>query len=184
MNLTKTAITTVSVLLVIFIAGCRKVDNVVYSRIVCFDRNGWDPMVTPAFNPWPGDSTDAVDNPMNVDIVARYSKKCAIESLPLAVETEDETGQLGQDTIILNLKEGKTDPFGITESKYRLLERYQLRPGFSILLTSLIDREDTEGLLSIGVMMTDGAPSILDQIAKYKFFNYIRQTEDNMSAPE
>lgn len=154
MKLKSGAIATISLILLGIAAGCRQVDNVVYSDFVCFDRNGWDPAHSEVFYPWPGDSALADIWKMDVKIVARHSLRCDIESLPLLVETEDENGSIASDTILIDLTKPKENAMGIAESSAIISKGYKPQPGYNVILTSLLNQEDTKGILSVGVVMS------------------------------
>lgn len=153
------------VILLLLTAGCRHVDRVVYSSFADLPSNGWDPLFTPVFHPWPVDSVMSSADRYDVELVVRRSDACRLRSLPVVVEMADSSGRVTADTVVIPLRDEKSAPAPLPMIKSSRLSRligecrdtiardFHPAPGWNITLYNLLNQTETRGILSIGVVM-------------------------------
>lgn len=145
------------IMLLLDISGCREVNGVLYSKFYNIPAEGWDPVKTIGYDPWPSDSAKAV-GAFDYYACVRYSAKTPMPPLRLVATCEDESGTLATDTITLTLFDAKGNPtgrgqYGIYEISVPIMADFKLRPGFGADLRSLTPKDDTRGLLSVGTSL-------------------------------
>jgi gliding motility-associated lipoprotein GldH len=145
------------IMLLLALSACREVNGVLYSKFYDIPAEGWDPVKTIGYDPWPADSAMAVGD-FDFYACVRYSGKKTIPPLRCVVTCEDESGTLAADTITLTLFDAKGEPtgrgrYGIYEISVPIMTGFKLAPGFGADIRSLTPIDDTKGLLSVGTSL-------------------------------
>lgn len=154
-----------AVLSALAVCSCGNTDRPLrpsYSHFERIPTDGWDPTDIIQFEPWPLDSTETANNVYRMDLVLRYSARNSLESLPLALTIEDGNGETITDTIVIgNGPAGVRKPtwhertqYGVREVTAGLQEHVRLSDGYAVSISPLIERNNTVGLLNVGLMLT------------------------------
>lgn len=153
------------VILLLLTTGCRHVDRVVYASFADIPAEGWDPLFTPVFNPWPVDSIMTPTDRYDVELVVRCTSTCQPESLPVVVEQSDSSGRVTADTLFIPLQKDLSSraPLPmirssrlstlIKECSDTIARDFHPAPGWNVTLYNLLNQKETKGILSIGVVM-------------------------------
>jgi len=146
-------------LLAPLIMSCTQSENVAYSHFEQIGPEGWDPLDMLVFEPWPTDSAAATATTYRMDMVLRHSSRFHIQDIPLAVMTEDGEGTVWTDTIIISTASAsKTKTkvrYGVCETRLTLDSALRLNDGYAVTLSPIAEREQTKGLLNVGLILTD-----------------------------
>lgn len=139
-------------------SGCRRVDNVVWSKYAPLPTEGWDPINVIPFFPWPEDSIADPADRYSLIVSVRYPATRTFAPLHLAVMQEDESGWSASDTVTMQLLPPPNTPtgrgtYGVYESVDTLARNIALRPGYCVEIQTLSVPERTAGLLDIGLIL-------------------------------
>lgn len=139
-------------------AGCRRVDNVVWSRYTSIPSEGWDPVNVIPFFPWPEDSINNPNDRYSLILSARFSSRNKVSTLHLVVHQEDEGGDIKSDTLSLRLAPPADSPVGkgayaVYETVDTLERGIAIRPGYCVELQSLSAPENSRGIMDIGLIL-------------------------------
>lgn len=141
-------------------AGCRRVDNMSYSEAEQFGADGWDPIRIVEFHPWPGDSVVGPNERFDLTLTLRYNADKAQYEIPILLHQEDDHGAISTDTLRLRLRDIHGNPRGrkslaLYEVNDTVRRGFKLTPGYIVELRNLSDRENTVGVLDVGLTLTD-----------------------------
>ncbi|MDE7442495.1 MAG: gliding motility lipoprotein GldH [Muribaculaceae bacterium] len=142
----------------LFFSGCRRVDNVVWSKYAPLPTEGWDPINVIPFFPWPEDSIANPADRYSLVVSVRFPATKTFAPLHLAIMQEDESGWSASDTVTINLLPPSNTPtgrgtYGVYEAVDTLTRGITLRPGYCVELQTLSVPERTQGLLDIGLIL-------------------------------
>lgn len=145
-------------LVAIAMCGCRRVNNVVWSKYTPVPEEGWDPINVIPFFPWPEDSITSPDEKYSLLLSVRFSSLETPTTLHLAVNQEDDNGKHISDTISLPLlppRERITGrgAYGMFETVDTIIQGISLQPGYCVELQSLSATENTIGIKDIGLVL-------------------------------
>ncbi len=143
----------------VLLLGCRRVDNVVWSKYASIPEEGWDPVNVIPFFPWPEDSLNNPSDSYSLLLSVRYSILSKPATLHLAVNQENDEGFMKSDTVAVMLTEPKDSPmgkgsYGVYETVDTLFTGIVLRPGYCVELQSLSVPENTRGIMDIGLILS------------------------------
>lgn len=149
--------------ILLLISGCRRVDNVVYSEFVSFGEEGWNPVRTVEFMPWPLDSVHASSDRYDILVSVRFNPAEAPAALPLLVRQEDNEGNTVTDTLRIPLRDGDGDPLGrrslvLYDNSVTFRKDTAITEGFALELVSLLPMEKTKGIKDLGIQLIDRKP--------------------------
>ncbi|MDE5870117.1 MAG: hypothetical protein K2H18_07775 [Muribaculaceae bacterium] len=138
--------------------GCRRVNNVVWSKYSDLPEEGWDPINVIPFFPWPEDSLTTSDDRYSVLLSVRFSSIDTPTTLHLAVNQESDTGFIHSDTIAVPLlppveKVMGRGAYGVFETVDTIIRGVTLQPGYCVELQSLSAPENTVGIKDIGLVL-------------------------------
>lgn len=138
--------------------GCREVDNVVSVDFADIEPEGWDPLFTPEFTPHPADTLALARDRYDLWVILRYTRKCRISELPLTVEelSDDEPFMKERATVSLFDNDGTPTgdgKLGIYEKGIRIRSDIALPAEYKITVGHLLNKDDTQGILNVGVML-------------------------------
>lgn len=146
-------------LMALLSAACTDSDTVPYSHFEQVGSDGWDPLDILVFEPWPADSAAAAGSVYRMDLVMRYSSRFRTADLPLALTIEDENGIVRADTIVIKPADSKNvetrQRYGVREMRMTLDPQLRLHDGFAVTVSPLAAREQTKGMLNVGIILTD-----------------------------
>lgn len=152
----------VMVIVLIAMAGCRNVGDTLYIKYADIPAEGWNPAEPVDFNPAPAD-TSFLGSPMNLILCVRYRIHKPMAELPVLISVEDESGSIINDTV--NVRTFAPDGtaigkggMGIAEISDTLLRGYILGRDLSVRTASLVAPKLSEGLLNIGIKLTQYEP--------------------------
>lgn len=155
----------------LLVTSCRQSGGVDYSHFEQIGSEGWDPLDQLVFEPWPMDSVLVPGRTYRMRLVFRYSTLAKVPDLPLAVTVEDENGVMRSDTIVINhdgdSSVARKTKYGVREFGITLDPSVALRDGYAVTLSPLASREQTQGLLNVGIILTRGADSITDPVSSF-----------------
>lgn len=113
------------------------------------------------FNPTESDSLEVISKPHNVVIIVRYSNRCSSQNIFLDIE-EISPGRQHPDSTKLQIKlfDENGNPvgkgtYGIFEVADTLRRHSRIDDGYSISVSSPLPQKYTEGIKTIGVLVTD-----------------------------
>lgn len=144
--------------LTIILSGCREVDDVVYSEFSIIDPDGWDPVETLEFSSFPADSATFDNTLYDLRIMVRYDRSFSNRIIPLFVEQTVDGNVIERDSVSLVLYDDKGDPtgkgsLGVFE-RFTILEHdMPLKEGYSVTLSPLLNKQDSKGILNVGVSL-------------------------------
>ena len=94
-----------------------------------------------------------------MDLVMRYSSRFRTADLPVALTIEDENGIVRADTIVIRPADSKNvetrQRYGVREMRMTLDPQLRLHDGFAVTVSPLAAREQTRGMLNVGIILTD-----------------------------
>ncbi|MDE5790895.1 MAG: gliding motility lipoprotein GldH [Muribaculaceae bacterium] len=140
--------------------GCRRVNNVVWSKYASIPPEGWDPVNVIPFFPWPEDSVNNPSDRYSLLLSVRFSILSNPAPLHLAIHQEDEEGRMKSDTIMLTLSPPEETPVGkgsyvVYETVDTIDTGIPLRAGYCVELQSLSVPENTRGIMDIGLILSE-----------------------------
>lgn len=142
--------------LMILMAGCRRVDSILYSHYTDLPASGWPRYESKCFQP---DSTlEGRKTDMTLNVRARASRP--LPAIPVIVSVDDETGQAYCDTIDITMFNPDGSPmgktrYGICEKSFPIMSGFTVKKGLSICLIPLAPERFTAGMLNIGITLED-----------------------------
>ncbi len=144
---------------VIISAGCRRVEDTVYSHFQRIESSGWNPDDYITFMPWPADSAATFKERYDFILHFRYKASRKIKPFPILLTVEDDEGNFRTDTIRVELFSPSGKPLGSGERGLYLLSDTLLRnrtllPGTLVTLAPLAPQQMSRGLLDIGLSLT------------------------------
>ncbi|MDE6682053.1 MAG: gliding motility lipoprotein GldH [Muribaculaceae bacterium] len=139
--------------------GCRRVNNVVWSKYAPIPAEGWDPVNVIPFFPWPEDSLNNPSDRYSLLLSVRFSILSNPAPLHLAIHQEDDEGTVKSDTLSIKLSPPPDTPIGkgsyvVYESVDTIDTGIALRPGYCVELQSLSVPENTRGIMDIGLILS------------------------------
>lgn len=145
------------------VGGCREVDNVVYSSFSSIDADGWDPVESFEFSPFPADSATAFNYSYDVRVMVRYDRSATNRKLPLIVEQSVDDAAFRRDSVVFTLFDSEGNPsgdgsLGIYEKELLVAPGTRLSPGYKVNVYSLLNKADSKGILNVGVSLTRTTP--------------------------
>lgn len=160
---------------IILSTGCRRIDNVTYAGFEDIASDGWDPAYVLGFSPWPVDSVMAPGTTYDVNICVRYSARFRPTPLHLIVMSENGDTQTS-DTITIRLeppasKPGGRGSYGVYEVTRQIASHLALQNGYLVELRSLTAKDNTRGILNIGVQLVENGPDRSSPFRFDGFFN-------------
>lgn len=138
--------------------GCRRVNNVVWSKYAPLPEEGWDPINVIPFFPWPEDSMNAPDDRYSLLLSVRFSSTDTPSTLHLALNQECDAGMIRRDTIAVPILAPKEmamgrGAYGVFETVDTIIRDIKLQPGYCVELQSLSVPENTVGIKDIGLIL-------------------------------
>ena len=159
MSLKTSSILSILTSVALFLIGCRRVDNVVWSKYAPIPDEGWDPVNVIPFFPWPNDSVSSPSDRYSLLVSVRFSGSKCPAPLHLVVKQEDDEGNERSDTMRIDIKIPENTPTG--RGSYAVFEQTDtaataitLRPGYCVELQSLSHPANTSGILDIGLILS------------------------------
>lgn len=139
--------------------SCRRIDNVAYSEFAAFGTEGWDPVYTLDFTPWPTDSVVNPEDRFDLILTLRYSPKNASTQIPLEITEEDENGVMDTHRLTINLRNDKGKFRGsksvfLYEISDTIRRDFKIPDGYSVSINSLSPISNTLGLRNVGLTLT------------------------------
>ncbi len=140
-------------------AGCRRVDDVAWSKYTSIPSDGWDPVNVIPFFPWPEDSVTSPSESYSLLLSVRFRPGSNPGPLHLSFLQEDDSGWEKRDTLRLEIDTPATTPtgkgsYGVYETIRTIEPHIRLRPGYSVEIQSLSDPEYTKGIIDIGLILS------------------------------
>ncbi|MCM1370164.1 MAG: gliding motility lipoprotein GldH [Candidatus Amulumruptor caecigallinarius] len=138
--------------------SCGDISSVAYSHFERIGSEGWDPADILIYEPWPADSAEASAHRYDIELVVRYSSRRRIKDLPLSIVREYENGRQEADTVVLRLFDSGGSPagdghYGVYELPSKVESGLRLCEGYSVSVTPLAERNESQGILSVGLLM-------------------------------
>ncbi len=138
--------------------ACRRIDNAVYSEFAAFGSEGWDPMSTADFAPWPSDSVMNSADRFDLILTLRYSPKDATSEIPMELTEEDENGVIDVRNITMRLRDDAGNLLGnksvfLYEISDTIRRDFKIPDGYSVSIASLSPASNTLGLRNIGLTL-------------------------------
>ncbi|MDE6339142.1 MAG: hypothetical protein K2K97_05075 [Muribaculaceae bacterium] len=142
----------------IILFGCNQSNKVTYSEFVAFGSDGWDPMCTVGFSPYPMDSVVKKGDKFNLILTLRYTAKDLTQVIPLEITEEDENGVIRTERRSIRLCDKDGDPTGnkgiaLYEISDTLHSHLSLPDGYSLSIQSLSPPENTLCLRNLGITL-------------------------------
>ena len=139
--------------------GCRRVGDVVWSEFAAVGRNGWDPVMSQEFMPWPFDSVTNPSDRYTLAVCVRHTSRKPLAPLHLIAIQEWSDGKSVADTLRISLTPPPNTPsgrgaYGIYETLDTLTTDLRLTPGYSVTLRSLSPAAQTRGLTNVGLVLS------------------------------
>lgn len=147
-----------AVLALLLFTACNVGENTAYSHFEEIPVDGWDPVDILIFEPRPADSVAAMSRTYSMDLILRYSARKDIAMLPVVMTIENDSGELRCDTILLHpdsVSRGMSGriKYGVHEVTFNLDSAVRLSEGYTVSLMPLSPKENTDGLLNIGLTL-------------------------------
>ncbi|MBD5287885.1 MAG: gliding motility lipoprotein GldH [Bacteroides sp.] len=155
----------------IIFSGCRRVNNVVWSKYSSIPSEGWDPVNVIPFFPWPVDSVNNPTDRYSLMLSVRFSILSNPSPIHIAVHQEDDEGYSKSDTLTVRLSAPADTPVGkgaysVYESVDTIDTGLILRPGYSVELQSLSVPDNTKGIMDIGLILSVDANNDTETLFK------------------
>lgn len=152
-------------------AGCRRVDNVVWSKYASIPEEGWDPVNVIPFFPWPNDSITTTSDRYSLLVSVRFAPTKCPAPLHIVLRQEDDEGHERSDTMLITMRIPEVTPtgrgaYGVYEQTDTAVTGITLRPGYCVELQTLSHPANTSGLLDIGLILSleNGEESFINRI--------------------
>ena len=161
---------------VAILSGCRRVNNVVWSKYVSLPEDGWDPVNVIPFFPWPEDSIANPGDRYSLILSVRFSPINRPSKLHLVMRQDSDEGGESSDTLAVDLLPPQSTPVGrgtyaVYETVDTLLRGIDLKPGYCVELQSLSMTDNTKGIIDIGMILevdNDKESSFIERIQNFK----------------
>lgn len=142
--------------------SCGKFTPVVYSEFVNIGEEGISQNWEYTFSPVPFDSTEINNGRYDVILVVRYTANCVSKNIILDVESfSSESTQPDSARLNLSLFSDDDTPIGrgnlrvfeISDTLFRSIS-IPFRDGYVISISSPLPKEETKGIIDIGVKLS------------------------------
>lgn len=140
------------------LTSCKEVKTTAYSDFVAFGSDGWDPVATIDFSPYPADSVITPGERFDLILTLRYSPRNLAQVIPLEITEEDEEGVIATRHVSIPLCDTDGKPRGkksiaLYEVSDTIRSRFPLPDGYSISIQSLSPTENTLCLRNLGMIL-------------------------------
>ena len=142
-----------------YVPSCERPEMPVFSEFVSIPEQGIDPYAVIGFSPEESDTALILTGKHDLVMVVRYTMQCPSESLELSLE-EFSFSQEKPDSSRLELKlfNSKGRPlgkggYGVFEIRDTIHSDYAMQEGYSLSLWSMLPREATKGIKSVGLLI-------------------------------
>lgn len=140
------------------LSACTENIDTVYSHFEQISSDGWDPADELIFRP---DSLYKADRGAGLymeKLLFRFSARARIKELPVEITIENLDGPLLTDTVIVSTIEPCKDmttgvKYGVRETEITLDSALRVSDGYVVSMLPLAPREDSKGLLCVGVII-------------------------------
>ncbi len=143
-------------------AGCREVNGTLYASYHDIGEEGLAEGGSMVFVPEIADSM-RYGKEVRMELMIRYRAHKPMGQIPFLLMAEDENGDICSDTLMLSLFDHEGMPrdparFGLCRHSLTVLPNFPLRRNLSVCIMSLVPREATDGLQSIGIKISANGP--------------------------
>ncbi|MDE7438387.1 MAG: hypothetical protein K2M93_07870 [Muribaculaceae bacterium] len=142
----------------LMLTSCEEVKQTAYSEFVAFGSDGWDPVCTLDFTPYPTDSVITPGEKFDIILTLRYSSRNLTDAIPMEITEEDEEGVMATEQVTIALCDRNGKPRGkrgvaLYEISDTIKKDYSLPDGYSISIQSLYPADNTLCLRNLGIIL-------------------------------
>lgn len=151
----------IAILTLLAFTSCNEVKQTAYSEFVAFGSDGWDPVCTLDFFPYPTDSVITTGDKFDLILTLRYSPRDLASAIPMEITEEDEEGVIGSKRVTVPLCDADGKPRGkrgiaLYEISDTIKKDFSLPDGYSISVQSLSPADNTLCLRNLGIILVRG----------------------------
>lgn len=160
MTLLSKSLLAVSLIWSAYIPSCERHEMPVFSEFVTIPEEGIDPNAIIAFSPEESDTALKFSGAYDMVMVVRYTLQCPTESLEFSLEEFSLAREMPDSTRRqLKLFNSKGRPagkggYGVFEIRDTIHRDYFVPEGYSLSVSSMLPRDATKGIKSVGLMIS------------------------------